>query len=72
MMRNTKSIHPDMTLLDIVSEFRETEAVFKKYGLEVGACLCCEALFETLGSVAVKYRLSLAKLLFDLQTVVRT
>ena len=59
-------IKPDMTVLDIVSRYRETEAVFRKYDEKAGECICCRALFDTLQSVAEKYGLDMERLLSDL------
>ena len=60
------SIRPDMTLLDILSAHRQTEAVFRRYDEKAGVCLCCEALFDPLRDVARKYGLDLGELLRDL------
>ena len=60
-------IAPKMTVLDVVSRFRATEAVFKKYDAQAGLCICCDALFETLEDVAEKHGLELSELLGDLE-----
>jgi len=60
-------INEQMTILDVVSQFRATEKVFKKYDKEAGTCLCCEALFEPLWKVAQEYGLELDRLLNDLR-----
>ncbi|MCF8063079.1 MAG: hypothetical protein K9M82_11220 [Deltaproteobacteria bacterium] len=39
-------IHPDMSILDIVSRYRRTEQVFRRYDRQAGVCLCCRALFD--------------------------
>ena len=62
-------IHKEMTVLDIISSHRETEAVFKQYDEQAGECICCQALFEPLKNVAGKYGLGLKKLIYDLETV---
>ena len=31
-------IHAEMTVLDVVSKYRETEAVFKQYDQQAGEC----------------------------------
>ena len=62
-----KSIHPEMTVLDVVSRHRKTEAVFKQYDEQAGECICCQALFEPLKNVATKYGLDLKKLITDLE-----
>lgn len=60
-------IHPDMTVLDIVSRFRATEAVFKQWDEKAGECICCNALFDSLETAAAKYHLDFAALLSDLE-----
>ena len=64
----TKSIHAGMTVLDVVSKYKQTEAVFKKYDEQAGVCICCEALFESIKDVAAKYGLDLEGLLADLES----
>jgi len=67
--RNKKEadrIQPDMTVLDVVSRYRQTEAVFKKYDEQAGVCICCEALFDPLKVVSEKYGLNLKGLLSEL------
>ncbi|MFZ7110227.1 MAG: hypothetical protein ACOWYE_17430 [Desulfatiglandales bacterium] len=66
-----QTLHGQKTLLDVVSRFRRTEAVFRQYDERAGVCLCCEALFETLRHTADKYDLDLQQLLADLEVVVR-
>lgn len=68
-MPSRSPIDPEMTILDVVSRHRKTEAVFKKYDEQAGVCLCCEALFEPLYRVADRYGLDLQKLLNDLGEV---
>ena len=58
-----------MTVLDVVSRYRQTEAVFKRYDVRAGECICCQALFKSLHDVAEKYHLDLKKLLTDLESV---
>jgi len=33
-----------MTVMDVVSLYRKTEIIFKKYEKQAGACICCQAL----------------------------
>jgi hypothetical protein len=61
-------IHQEMTVLDVVSRYRETESVFKQYDERAGECICCQALFEPIRNVAAKYGLDLKKLITDLET----
>ncbi|NQT68460.1 MAG: hypothetical protein HQ552_02655 [Desulfobacteraceae bacterium] len=56
-----------MTVLDVVSRYKKTEAVFKQYDKQAGVCICCQALFEPLSNVAEKYGLDLLRLLYDLE-----
>jgi sugar phosphate isomerase/epimerase len=62
-------IHPEMTVLDVLSRYRKTEEVFKQYDKQAGECICCQALFEPLKNVAVTYDLNMEKLLTDLEAV---
>lgn len=61
------SIDPQMTVLDVVSRWRDTEAVFKHYDALAGECICCRALFESIRDVAAKYGLDLDSLMADLR-----
>ncbi len=67
ILKKDHKIHTEMTVLNIVSKYRETEAVFKSYDKKAGVCICCHALFEPLSKVAVRYGLNLEKLLEDLE-----
>jgi hypothetical protein len=58
-----------MTVLDVVSRYKGSEAIFRKYDEQAGACICCQALFETLRDVADKYGLNLERLLRDLEEI---
>lgn len=60
-------ITPDMTVLDVLSSYRETEAVFRRYDALAGECICCRALFDTLKNMASKYALDLEELMSNLQ-----
>lgn len=64
-------IRAEMTILDVVSRYRQTEAVFRKYDEMAGVCLCCEALFDPLQEIAERYGLNLEKLLADLNSAVK-
>lgn len=64
------TIDPTMTILDIVSKYRETEAIFKTYDNKAGVCLCCTALFDPLKDTADKYNLNLEELMTDLKLVI--
>ncbi len=62
-------IRPNMTILDVISKDRRTEAVFKQYDQRTGVCLCCQALFDPLKAVADHYGLDLTELMSDLNAV---
>jgi len=69
ILKKDHQIRTEMTVLDIVSRYRKTEAVFKRYDKQAGECICCRALFEPLSKVAVRYNLKLEKLMEDLEDV---
>ncbi len=70
-MNGTKrTLDPTTTVLDLVSRYRETETVFKRYGETAGECICCQSLFESLEGVARKYGLDIEKLLIDLESAI--
>jgi hypothetical protein len=47
----------DAKILDIVARFTATEPVFRSYDQQAGECVLCNALFETLETMAGKYDL---------------
>ncbi|HMA85778.1 MAG TPA: hypothetical protein VKN73_08750 [Desulfosalsimonadaceae bacterium] len=63
-------IRPDMTLLDIISQYRETETVFKSYDPLAGECICCNSLFDTLEQMVEKYRFDMAKIQKELEEAI--
>jgi len=63
----TAPITPDMTIIEVLHQHRQTEAVFRRYEGEAQGCLLCHALFDTLAEAAAKYGLDLDRLLNDLQ-----
>jgi hypothetical protein len=69
-LRKDRKITPDMTVLDVVERYRDTEAVFRKYDEQAGVCICCQALFETIGDVAAKYQFDLDHFLLDLEGLI--
>jgi predicted DNA-binding ribbon-helix-helix protein len=60
-------ITPEMTLIEVLHQHRQTEAVFRRYEGEAQGCLLCHALFDTLAEAAAKYGLDLDRLLQDLE-----
>jgi len=65
--KEEKHILPEMTVLDMVSRYKGSEAIFRKYDEQADICICCQALFETLRDVADKYNIDLETLLTDLE-----
>jgi len=68
MPKNMEHIRPEMTVLDVISKYRQTESVFKQYDQQAGECICCQALFESLKDVAARYNFNLEEMLTDLET----
>ncbi len=66
--KETRLISEDMTILDIVSDYPETESVFKSYDQKIGECICCRKLFDTLRETADCYALDLTALLNELNS----
>ncbi len=62
----TEPITEEMTVLDIISAYPETETTFKSYDEQVGECICCQMLFEPARQVAKKYNLDMTELLVKL------
>lgn len=62
-------ISSEMTVLDIISRYKGSEAIFRKYDEQAGVCICCNALFETLRDVAEKYGIDLGQLLAELKAI---
>ena len=69
MTEPNESITPEMTLLEVLHQHRQTEAVLRRYEGEAQGCLLCQALFDTLAQAAAKYGLDLERLLQDLREV---
>ncbi len=70
MPKKENYIHPEMTVIDIITRYRETEKVFKKFDKNAGVCICCEALFDTIQVVSEKFNLELESLLSELTIAV--
>jgi hypothetical protein len=71
MLAGKDPITPEMTLLEVLYQHRQTEAVLRRYEGEAQGCLLCHALFDTLAEAAAKYSLDLDKLLQDLREAAR-
>ncbi len=71
MKKNSaQEITAEMTVLDIVGNHRETEAVFKRYDAVAGECICCNALFESLKQVSERYAIDMKALVKDLNAAI--
>lgn len=70
MKNQFRTIHPDMTVLDVISRFRETEHIFRNYDEQAGTCICCNALFDTIRGLTDRFNLDLTELLDRLETTV--
>ena len=65
-------VTPEMTLVEVMSQWRSSEDIFNAYEAQAGTCLRCHALFDTLEEAAQKYHLDLTKLLADLNALARS
>lgn len=63
-------ITPEMTILDIISQHRATEKIFKRLEVELDVCVCCQGLFLTLREAAERYAFDLHRVLADLRAEV--
>ncbi|MBN2438223.1 MAG: hypothetical protein JXL20_06425 [Deltaproteobacteria bacterium] len=71
VIKKTPSIiTPAMMILDIISEYRETEAIFKGLEVETGSCVCCRGLFLSLREAAVRFGFNLDIVLGTLNAAV--
>lgn len=58
-----------LTLLDFIYKYRQSEDYFKKLGEEIGSCILCSELFTPLKEIIVKYNLDVNKLTKDLEKI---
>lgn len=68
-LKRAQRITSEVTVLEVIERYREIESVFRKYDEQEGGYLCCQALFETIGEMAEKYRLNLDQSLSNLEPV---
>lgn len=57
------ALSPDMMILDLISDYPQTEPVLRSYDEQAGECICCQMLFESIRAVAQKYNLDLTELM---------
>ena len=69
IQKEGRHILSEVTGLDVLSRYRGSEAIFRKYDEQAGECICCQALFETLRDFAGKNGLNLERLLRDLEEI---
>jgi hypothetical protein len=63
-------ITPGMTMIDIISRYRETEVICKRLEEETGACVCCKGLFLPLREAAKRFGFDPGTALTDLNAAV--
>ena len=64
-----KMLNKDMTILDIVAEYPNTEDVFRTYDDIAGKCTMCHNLFDTLEEFADMYKINYSDLIDRLEKV---
>jgi hypothetical protein len=67
----TSIITPEMTILDIIGQYRETERIFKQLEAELGVCVCCQGLFLTLREAAERFGFYLSPVMAEIDTLIR-
>lgn len=66
------SVTAEMSLLDILSSFPQTEPIIRAYDEQAGECLCCTMIFASLAEIAEKYLLDLDRLVRELNAAAKT
>ncbi len=56
-------IKKDMTPLDIVEKYPETEPVFREYDAILGECLLCNYLFDSIEEIAAKSEINIEEMI---------
>jgi hypothetical protein len=59
-----------MAILDVISQHRETEEIFKRLEEETGSCVCCQGLFLSIGEAAEQFGFDLERVLSDINLVI--
>ncbi|MCR3955063.1 MAG: hypothetical protein NUK57_02135 [Gudongella sp.] len=62
-------IRKEDKILDIVSDYPQTEEIFKPYDEIIGKCVMCSHLFETVEEFSNMYGLDMGELLEKLNKV---
>lgn len=63
------AITADMTVLEIIAAWPETEGAFKRHDAAAGECICCNALFDRLKDISERYHIDLEALMSELEAV---
>lgn len=58
------------TPLDIVERYPQTDPVFRTYDEQIGQCLLCHCLFDSLETIARRYDIDLAEMITRLEIAV--
>lgn len=66
-----QTIDKNMTLLDIVYSYPETEAIFHTFDEVLGHCLLCENLFDSIEFICATYGLNESELLDQLNALLK-
>lgn len=61
-------ITPEMMVIDIIHQYRETEQIFKRMEQETGSCVCCQGLFLSLKDAAQQFGFDIERILVELNT----
>lgn len=63
-------IKGEMTVLEIVERYPETEDIFRSYDDIIGECILCHCLFDSLKEISYKHNLNLDSLVDKLNSVI--
>ena len=63
-------ITSETTIIGIISQYRQTEMIFKRLEEETGTCICCQGLFLSLREAAKRFGFDLDTVLMDLSAAV--
>lgn len=58
------------TPLDIVEQYPQADPVFRTYDEQIGQCLLCHCLFDSLETIARRYDIDLAEMITRLEIAV--
>jgi hypothetical protein len=64
------AIAPETLMIDIISHYRQTEAIFKHLEEKTGTCVLCEGLFLSLKDAARQFGFDLGDVLGNLRSAI--